>query len=88
MPALFVDDLSLEHDGDQPSILDNLCGFAVAVMKRIEADGMEVNKTKSLISASHPSLADSMAAKMVNLALTISYRVKSLWGRAGSWHGT
>ena len=47
-------------------------------MKRIEADGMEVNRTKSLIFASHPSLADSMAARMGNLALTISHRVKSL----------
>ena len=54
------------------------CGFAIAVMKRIEANGMEANKTKSLISASHPSLADSMAARMGNLALTISHRVKSL----------
>jgi hypothetical protein len=77
-PTLFVDDLSLERDGDEPSILDNLCGFALAVMKRIDEDGMEVNRTKSLISASHPSLADAMAARMGNLALTISHRVKSL----------
>ena len=77
-PTLFVDDLALEHDGDEPSILDNLCAFTVSVMKRIQTDGMEVNRTKSLISASHPSLADSMAARMGNLALTIAHRVKSL----------
>ena len=77
-PTLFVDDLALEHDGDEPSILDNLCAFTVSVMRRIQTDGMEVNRTKALISASHLSLADSTAARMGNPALTIAHRVKSL----------
>ena len=88
VPTLFVDDLSLERDGEAPSILDNLCGFALDVMKRIGEDGMEVNRTKSLISASHPTLADDMAARMGSLALTISHRVKSLGGGTCSWHSS
>ena len=80
-PTLFVDDLSLEPLGleeEEAPILDSLSGFAVAVMKRIGQDGMEVNRTKSLVSASHPTMAQALTARMGNLALTVAHRVKSL----------
>lgn len=77
-PTLFVDDLALEEDGADDAIKTNLCGFTKSVVRRILADGMEVNKVKSLVSASKPSLADAIVANLGEYTLTIAHRVKSL----------
>ena len=77
-PTLFVDDLTLEADGDEDSVVQELSCCGRMIMLRIAADGMEVNKVKSLISASHPAVADRVAANLGPLALTVKKRVKGL----------
>ena len=58
-PTLFVDELSEELDGDD-DILDNL-------VQRINADGMEVSATKSLVSSPHPNLGRALEDRLAPL---------------------
>ena len=50
-PALFVDDLSTDMDGHDEQIISRLNGFTELTSARIQEDGMEVSKTRSLVSA-------------------------------------
>ena len=79
VPTLFVDDLSGEKDGDDDeAIYGELAGFTRMVSIRIASDGMEVNRIKSLVSASHPSLAAKITVALGENAFTVHQRVKSL----------
>ena len=77
-PTLFVDDLSNERSGDRPTIAHELGGFTNIVIARIKADGMEVSTTKSLISASTPTLGEEVKAKLTDSSIPYALRVKSL----------
>ena len=76
--TLFVDDLALEKSGAPDESVTTIAQMTKMIMGRIESDGMEVNKTKSLISASKPSLAAEVSTALFKSNLTISHRVKSL----------
>ena len=63
-PVLFVDDLSAEKVGEEDEIVKELRGLTLIVMARIHADGMEVSRVNSMISASRPSIAAKMVARL------------------------
>ena len=62
-PCLFVDDLSNEATGNDEQTVAQLGSFADHAIDIIHADGMEVSQTKSVISASHPTLATGVGAR-------------------------
>ena len=78
VPTLFVDDLSAEAAGEEDTIVNELGGFTKLVILRIEADGMEVSTTKSITSASSPSLGEAMKTKLQSHKINYALRVKSL----------
>ena len=78
VPTLFVDDLSSEQDGDDDVSVEELGGFTNLVINRIQDDGMEVSGTKSVASASQPSLGEALRAKLMHGSIPSSLRVKSL----------
>ena len=75
VPTLFVDDLSAELAGEKDTIVSELGGFTELVIQRIHEDGMEVSTTKSIVSASTPSLGDAMQNKLKNRGINYSLRV-------------
>ena len=77
-PTLFVDDLSAEVDGDEEAVVEQLGTFTRLVMLNIATDGMEVNKIKSLVSASSPALADKIIEKLGDDPIAKARRVRSL----------
>ena len=77
-PTLFVDDLSVEVDGDDDFIVTHCGGFTKIVVERIKADGMEVSETKSVVSASHSTLGSKLADKLAVYNIKHTRRVKSL----------
>ena len=78
IPTLFVDDLSIELSGEDDHIIYHIVGFTAKTSKRITDDGMEVSKTKSVVSASHPSLADELMEQLKLQGIKHTKRVKSL----------
>ena len=77
-PTLFVDDLSSEQAGDHDFIEGELGGFTRHVVIRIHEDCMEVSGTKSMVSASHPSLGEALQSQLQQLRIPSVLRVKSL----------
>ena len=77
-PTLFVDDLSEELAGEEDTIVGELGGFTDLVIHRIQEDGMEVSTTKSVISASHPTLGTAMVDRLEHRKINCTLRVKSL----------
>jgi len=63
-PTLFVDDLSGEQEGVKNVIVSELGGFTEHVIRRIQADGMEVSATKSLVFASNGRLAAALMKRL------------------------
>ncbi len=59
-------------------VASQLGGFTNLVIARIKADGMEVSTTKSVISASTPSLGDDVKAELTDSSIPYALRVKSL----------
>ena len=54
----------IEAEGDEETVVEQLGSFTRIVMLNITADGMEVNKIKSLVSASSPAIADKVIGKL------------------------
>ena len=77
-PTLFVDDLSSEQNGGHDFIKKELGGFTRHVVIRIHEDCMEVSGTKSMVSASHPSLAEALQSQLQQFRIPSVLRVKSL----------
>ena len=77
-PSLLVDDLAEELEGEADEVATQIAGFTSIVVTLITRDGMEVSSTKSVISASHPTLAYAVAAKLGNSTLSISQSIKCL----------
>ena len=63
-PTLFVDDVSSEKAGDADDIAEELGSFTWLLVQPIRADDMEVSATKSLVSASNPSLGKAIEYKL------------------------
>ena len=63
-PTLFVDDVSGEKDGEADDIAEELGSFTWKVVQLIRADDMDVSATKSLVSASNPSLGKAIEHKL------------------------
>ena len=59
-PTLFVDDVSGEKDGEADVIAEELGSFTWKVVQLIRADGMDVSASKSLVSASNPTLGKAI----------------------------
>ena len=86
---MFVDDPSAEAEGNDDddddegnehdeAVADDLGTFTRVVMCSIQRDGMEVNRIKSVISASSPSLAEKILSKLGDSPIGTARRVKSL----------
>jgi hypothetical protein len=76
--TLFVDDLSGEQTGDHDLINKELGGFTKHVVIRIHQDCMEVSGTKSMVSASHPTLGEALQSTLQQFRIPSVLRVKSL----------
>ena len=55
VPALFVDDLSVEASGGYNFVQEQLLSFTKAACWAIQADVMEISRTKSVCTASKVS---------------------------------
>ena len=63
-PTLVVDDVSSEKAGEADDIAEELGSFTWMLVQLIRADDMEVSATKSLVSASNPSLGKAIEYKL------------------------
>ena len=63
-PRFFVDDVSSEKDGEVDDITEELGSFTWRAVQLIRGDDMEVSATKSLVSASNPSLGKAIEYKL------------------------
>ena len=69
VPTLFVYDLSVGASGGNRSVQDKIASFTNAACKAIEADGMEVSRTKSVCTASDTKLGRNIADELADFGI-------------------
>ena len=82
-PTLYVDDLSVEVCGTQAVVVTQLHAFTSHFCDSITADGGEVSTTKSLCTASSPSLGRRIAGALARYGIQYKDRVVSLGSALG-----
>ena len=82
-PTLYVDDLSVEVCGSDVVVVAQLIAFTAHFCDAVTADHMEVSDTKSLCTASTPSLGRRIAAALVRCGIRCKDRVVSLGSALG-----
>jgi hypothetical protein len=83
-PTLFVDDMTAEQTGPHAHIQSDLGGFIEHVVEAMEANGMQLNRTKSVFTASTDCLGALMEKRWAEIGLKYYRKVKALGaGMAG-----
>ena len=77
-PTLYVDDASAEVAGPDEWVEKQLVGSMRMICQGITDAGMETSPTKSVCTASSPSLTAKIAAKLADFGILPVIRTKSL----------
>ena len=77
-PTLYVDDVSAEAAGPDDWVADHLVGFIRSVCEGVREAGMEISTSKSVCTASSPSLTHRSAEGLKEHSIKPVIRTKSL----------
>ena len=77
-PTLYVDDVSAEVAGPEDWVESNLVGFIRSVCDGVQEAGMEISTSKSVCTASSPSLTHRIAGQLGEYSISPVVRTKSL----------
>ena len=83
-PTLYVDDLSAEAAGGERVVVSQVCAFTLTFCRKVEADHMTVSRTKTLCTASTPSVGARLANGLKEFGIQYHGRVTSLGSAMGS----
>ena len=83
VPTLFVDDLAAEQTGPHTHIQKDLGGFIEHVVEAMETNGMKLNRSKSVFTASTDGLGALMEKRWAGIGLKYYRKVKALGAGMG-----
>ena len=84
VPTLYVDDLSVEASGGDMHVVRHVASFTLSFCRSVEDALMSISRTKSLCSASSPSLGRRLAAALQSYGVQLRDRVTSLGSALGA----
>ena len=83
-PTLYVDDLSVEAAVGDRVVINQVTAFTLTFCRKVEDDHMAVSRTKSLCTASTPSIGARLAEGLREFGIRFYGRVTSLGSAIGA----